>query len=150
MKELPYEIAIVRALANRVGTKIARKTISYCQSRRDCLHSGDDSGLRDLWDEMCVQVQYEESIFWDAFQDTLHDIVLTYVESLEDFEKAAIWLCSDAGIDWRYSDEDAREPNPFTGGDVAVCILTDYVYPEAGRWDNSRIRSFIDQSACRD
>ena len=92
----------------------------------------------------------EESVLWDAYQDTVQDIVMGYVESLENFEKAAIWLCSDAGIDWRYSDEDTREPSPFTTNDVANSILADYVYPEAGSWENSRIRSFIEQAVHRD
>jgi hypothetical protein len=31
--------------------------------------SGDDSELKTTWDEICAQVQYEHSIFWETYDE---------------------------------------------------------------------------------
>ncbi len=42
---------------------------------RDCLLSGDDTDLVSVWEEICIQVQGQESFDWDAYDYTVYDIV---------------------------------------------------------------------------
>jgi len=145
MRELPSEVAIIRALADSVCKKISRKTIRYLQSLDQALLSGDDSRLTSTWEEVCVQVQYEESLFWDSYDETVKQVILGYVSSLIAYERAAVWLRTDAGCQW---DED--EPADWSSDDIVNYIAANYVYFEAGRWSNPQIRWFIEQSAMRD
>src|SRR5215472_1762471 len=57
------ESAIVRAVAERVAKRLTRKVIATLQQMREKL-AGDDSELKTTWDEICAQVQYEESFYW--------------------------------------------------------------------------------------
>jgi hypothetical protein len=57
---------IVRAVAQKAAQRIAHKVIAELQLMTDKL-SGDDSELETTWDEICVQVQGEESIFWECY-----------------------------------------------------------------------------------
>jgi DNA-binding SARP family transcriptional activator len=69
MSDRLSESAIVRAVADQATRRILRKTIATLQQMTDRT-SGDDSGLKTTWDEICAQVQYEQSIDWDAFDQT--------------------------------------------------------------------------------
>jgi hypothetical protein len=69
------EASIVREVANQASRRIARKVTAVLQRMKDTL-SGDDSGLETTWDEICVQVQYEESVLWDIYDTTVRDLVL--------------------------------------------------------------------------
>lgn len=61
MNELLSKKSIVRALAHALCQRLTRRLIKQLQKMTDALHSGDGSGLQNAWDEICVQVQYEQS-----------------------------------------------------------------------------------------
>lgn len=140
------ESAIVRAVAEQAARRITHKVISVLQKMTDTL-SGDDSGLKTTWDEICVQVQFEASFSWDAYDETVRGIVERYVVKLPKNEREAIWLQTDAGMDWDYEEPSDREANPVCDNDIVDYLTSDYVYTEAGNWSNARIRAFIDRSA---
>jgi hypothetical protein len=48
----------------------------------DGLQSGVDSGLTNTWEEICVQVQGEQSVLWDAYDVTVRQIVSMEVTAL--------------------------------------------------------------------
>ena len=57
--------------------------------------SGEDSGLNNLWDEICVQVQGEQSIFFDSYVSYLFDIIeITLMQDTKEYERKMIWLMS--------------------------------------------------------
>src|ERR1700722_2194133 len=86
------ESAIVRDLAKRVCRQVTRRTIAALQKLNVDLLSGDDSGLVNIWDEICVQIQYEGSWAWDAYEETIRRIVTAQVEKLSAHEREAVWL----------------------------------------------------------
>ena len=150
MRELPCESVIVRDLAARVCQKIANQTISHLQSIDDVLLSGDDTELKNVWDEICVQVQYSESVYWDAFDEPVRAMVLGFVTELSDFESCAVWLQTDGGNNWLCEEQDERDANPVDPSEIADYVLKEYVYVRAGKWSNPRIRTFIDRSGRSD
>lgn len=55
------------------------------------MQSGDNSGLKNLWDEICVQVQREESIFWDMYIEIIDSCIERQASKLKPHELMAIW-----------------------------------------------------------
>jgi hypothetical protein len=106
--------------------------------------AGDDCGLRNVWDELCVQLQYDQSPDWWAFEITVRQVIEGVMLDLAGHEKLAIWLDTDQGRDWQWEDEDKRESPPNVDDqDVALYIQRSHLYPMAKEWSNTRIRNFI-------
>lgn len=143
------ESAVVRAVAEQAGRGVTRQVIAALQRMEDTL-SGDDSGLKTTWDEICVQLQDEMSFTWDAYDETVRAIVGEYVAALPKHEREAIWLQTDAGGDWGGEEPERREAYPVFDEEIVEYLTREYVYAEAGRWSNTRIRAFIDRSSMRD
>jgi hypothetical protein len=143
------ESAIVRAVAKEAARHITRKVINRLQSMKHTL-SGDDSELKTTWDEICAQVQYEESFYWDAYDETVRSYLTGYVAKLPKHEREAIWLQTDAGGDWDCEEPEDRESNPVLDDDIVDYLAREYIYVEAGRWSNARIRAFIERASMRD
>jgi hypothetical protein len=143
------ETNIVRALANAAAKRIARRVISGLCRMKYTL-SADDSGLKTTWDEICAQVQYEESLDWDTYDYTVRSLVEGYVVELPHYEREALWLQTDPGEEWDIERSEERDPYPVIDDDIIDFLVHKYVYTEAGRWSNARIRAFIERSAMRD
>lgn len=112
---------LIRHLADDAGRQVAERAAKYLRSLRVCL-SGADSGLENTWEEFCVQVQSDESFFWDAYVDTVKDAIEGELTSVQPHELIAMWLQTDAGIDWA-ADEEEGEPPVMVRPDVV-----DWVY----------------------
>jgi hypothetical protein len=143
------ESTIVREVAGVACARIARKTIADLKRMKDTL-SGDDSELKTTWDEICVQVQDEHSVSWDAYEKTVRSVVSTYAGELVPYEREAIWLQTKSGIDWDSDDLESREDYPVFDDEIVDYITTEHIYAEADRFSNSRIRDFLDRKSIRD
>lgn len=149
MSEALSESSIVKALAEQTARRTTGRVVADLQRMKHTL-SGDDSGLKTTWDEICVQVQGEESFHWDSYDDTVRAIVQGYVTQLSRHERDALWLQTDEGFDWDCQDESDREADPVCDDHIIEYLTQEYIYAEAGRWSNSRIRAFIERSSMRD
>lgn len=137
------ESEVVTKLASEVCQKLERRAIRLLQGNKFTL-SGDDSPLTNIWDEICVQIQSEESVSWDVYEETVQAIAEGFVEELPPHEREAIWLQTDEGIDGAYEDEEDREPTaPVFNEDIVSYFLREYLYPTAGSWSNPRIRAYL-------
>ncbi len=140
------EHRIVRALADEVCQRVSRKTIRALQSMAnpDGLLSGEDSGLTNTWDEICVQLQGEESYFWGSYEEIVRTYVESFVGELPAHESEAVWLQTPEGDDWDSKEIGEREPSPVVDDDIVNCILNDYVLRAGNDWNNSRIRTYLE------
>jgi hypothetical protein len=136
---------ILCTLGENASQRIVRKVIRNLQELNDtnALLSGENSGLANTWDEICVQLQGEESYFWDAYEDMIESSTRYFVGKLPDYEREAVWLLTAEGEDWDCEPEEDRDPDPVFNYDIvryiAGCVMT------AGNdWSNHRIRSFLD------
>jgi len=141
---------LIKELADAEAKRICRRVILTLQKMKDCLLSGDGTELGNVWDEVCVQVQYEESYYWDAYVETVEQVIASQVERTPTNLKEALWLQTDAGFDWSLNNEGERDSPPYYVGDITNYLLHEYVLLEAGRWSNKRILAFIERSATRD
>lgn len=133
----------------RISSDIARKTAGELRKLTNTLALGEDTGLKNTWEEICVQIQYEQSVLWDAYEDTIDAIILAHVEKLEPHEKIAVWLQTTEGIDWQVRCEDKETP-PFSCSDIVEYVRREHLFDLAGKWTNQRIRDYLDNAARRD
>ena len=71
----------------------------------NCRQSGDDSNLKDVWEEFKDQMQNEQSFFFDAFEHTIQSLCCTRVSELDADRKLLLWLWSEGYLQ-RWVDED--------------------------------------------
>ena len=136
---------IAKQLADHVCQRIAKRAISGLQ-RIAAKLSGDDSKLQNPWDEICVQVQSEESFFWHVYEESMTGFLAGEVEQLKQFERDAIWLRTEAGVDWDWDDNPHKPSEPPTyDPEITDYVLHKYLLPAAESWSNRRIRAYLDR-----
>jgi hypothetical protein len=106
MNEELSESAIVTAVAQEAALRVARESIAELESMTE---TTSNSELETIWEEICVQVQHEQSVFWDAYDDIVWSMIRGRVDDLPKYQREAIWLQTDAGFDWRYEEAESRD-----------------------------------------
>lgn len=154
-----FQEALIREFADSAATRIAARAKVKLRKIKEKL-SGDDSGLRNAWEEICVQVQGEESFYWQSYQDVMYDIVRTELALVSELERVALWLQTDDGWRWHCDIED-DEQKDTTGtksakalaasdesDSVVERIVGEHVLPMAESYSNRNIeRYLIDHSS---
>ncbi|WP_395666376.1 hypothetical protein [Methylocella sp.] len=138
---------IVRRWASRVERLIVIQTKRHLrQLGRASMLSGDDTPLRNVWDEICAQTQGEESTLWGAYEDLIDRVLLARLGELERAAVLALWLQTETGFDWlfdHHEDGDALEQTP-----VDLDAVVDHIRPsllrEAADEDNERVTQYLD------
>ena len=136
------ESTIVQELGESVCGRVKTEVIRTLEGMDGGL-SGDDSGLSSVWEEICVQVQDEESIFWDMYDRTVRETIQHVVEELPPFEREALWLLTDEGSDWECCDESDREPYPICVSDIVQYIIENAIYEEARCSTNPNVLKYL-------
>ncbi|HCC06804.1 MAG TPA: hypothetical protein DEP72_01375 [Clostridiales bacterium] len=139
---MKYKDRIIYTIADAECKKVSRRVIRILQKMTEGMQSGDDSGLKNIWDEVCAQVQHEESIFWDAYIDVIKNFIEKEVEKLDQHKKEAIWLWTQEGIRWDNDTEDEKITE-YNEEDLVNYILNDYLLSKAADWSNKRIERYI-------
>lgn len=135
---------IVEALARAVCKRIATQTRQRLQKMTgNCLLSGDDTILKNTWEEICVQLQGEQSFAWSTYEQTIELIVSGLVDDLPRHESEAVWMQTDPGIDFSLDNEHGQAP--ICAADIVTYITREYVYADADNWTNKQIRSYLDR-----
>jgi hypothetical protein len=133
---------IVRRVAKVACERICWRLIRAYRRMHHKL-SGDDSGLTNVWEEICVQEQQERSFAWeDAYEASLLGFLEGEVDALDEATRWAIWHQTDAGIDW--SVDNNNPPEEWSNEELGRFILEEYVLPAAGAYSNARIRRYIE------
>lgn len=131
------------------------EAIEYLLSLKETL-SGDDSGLENTWEEICVQVQGEQSFFWDAYSDAMHDAVLGAMQKLPERDELALWLQTEEGRDWHWelaweeeqlprSERISLKPEPFPISSEAIAryVVSEYLMQAAEDYTNLNIECYL-------
>lgn len=126
------EYTIVQDLAESVFERVKSKTIKMLDAMEGG-YSGDSSGLSSLWEELCVQVQHEQSIDWRSCEMITYETVEGLVEELAPFEREALWLLTDEGSDWECDDEQERASYPVNVSEIVKHVVENGIY-EAAAW----------------
>ena len=138
------ERTLVREFAMQLAEKVVRKAIAYFQSL-DATLSGENSGLLSVWDEICVQLQFEESHYWFAYESIISSAMRSFIGELKTPEKVALSLQTPAGWEWCYDNEDKSYKSfPICDDDIVEFVVSEVLFEKARNWSNSRIRQYIE------
>ncbi|TQP18461.1 hypothetical protein FLL96_01150 [Vibrio cholerae] len=82
---------LVRDLLSKITTIMKKQNFTL---------SSDDSGLKNIWEEFCAQVQGEESIFWDEYRKHAIEMIELEFQALPEEERQILLgddleLCDD-------------------------------------------------------
>jgi hypothetical protein len=128
---MDMEYEIVAEIADKACRTIAISVRRYLQ--------GEDSSLAtdlgNIWNDVCVQVQGLESLFWGAYLESLRLLICERVAKLEEHIKLAIWLTVENS-----GENGNRQVNE---DEITDYILNDYVLAMAVNWENKRIRDYL-------
>ncbi|EKF9785244.1 hypothetical protein O1D22_002889 [Vibrio cholerae] len=74
--------------------------ITTIMKKQNFTLSSDDSGLKNIWEEFCAQVQGEESIFWDEYREHAIEMIELEFQALPEEERQILLgddleLCDD-------------------------------------------------------
>lgn len=138
-----YKDNIIADISGRECKRLSMKVIRFLQKMTEGMQSGDDSPLKNIWDEVCVQVQGEESVLWDAYLDTIQALIAGEVAGLDTATKQAIWLQTNEGSEWDIENEDPTSI-PFSEEDISIFIMDSYVLSVAADWTNQRIQKYLE------
>jgi hypothetical protein len=111
----------------------------------DSLLSGEDSGLENVWEEICVQVQAEESAYGDAYRQTVETFIELHLNGLEHEAKVALWSVTDNGWSWIYDhheDEDGYLSAPVDESEI-VQDLWDKLLTKAEYFTNPNVSRYV-------
>ena len=90
---MDWEHKILSRVAKKKAKQLTRKVISNLQ-QLDSTLSGDDSGLINVWDEICVQVQDEQSWYWDSYMEVARSSLRFYVGQLSETDLLTMLNCT--------------------------------------------------------
>ena len=139
---MDFRKRIIVALADAECARVCRTVIRGLQRMRGAMMSGDDSGLANTWDEICVQVQSQDSIFCEAYEDTMRAFLREQIEKLPAHVRQAIWLQTYEGDDWATENE-GEEQCTHCIEDIEEHVFANYLLAEAATWSNPRIREYL-------
>jgi hypothetical protein len=143
---LDHRTVILMRLADAECETLCGRTIRYLQSLSgDHLQSGETSGLKNVWDEVCVQVQFQYSVFWDLYESIIRDFIASAVDPLPHYSKCAIWLQTEVGEDWGFEAEEQGGEPTFYLDDIVDYVYSNYVMREAANWSNRRVCAYLDR-----
>jgi hypothetical protein len=135
--------SVVADLAAQLTDRVAGKAIRGLQRRggKDLL-PGVKGGLKSAWDEVCVQVQKQESALSHMHVVTLRGLIARDVEKLTTPELQALWLQTHQGEDWWTDLDESWDGVPYEVDDIVDHIL-DQVIAMAASWSNKRIAAHV-------
>jgi hypothetical protein len=89
-------LALVGGIADAMYTRLVKKVIADIKALPDnCRQSGDDSSLKDVWEEFKYQVQREESGMFAMYEDVIRDICDRQITGLDREQRQLLWLWSE-------------------------------------------------------
>jgi len=137
---------IVAAWAKLLSETLVKEAIAALeQMDANAMLSGDDSGLKNVWEEVCVQLQYEESIFWDTYLETMEDLLAGLVAILDKDARMALWAVTEDGWDYVYDHRDLDEgvEDVPVSDDAIVSKVKDELLIAAANYTNPNIQKFL-------
>lgn len=139
---------VIAEHANTLGSRLGQLVVSDLKKITEPLLSGDDTVLTSVWLEICVQVQGEESFFWDAYLQMMRDAALSRLMAASSAELEMLWMQTEAGWDWTWDVVHCGDepPPPHPGVDdeaIAQWIIREFVIPAAEADDHNLIAQFL-------
>jgi len=100
-------LALVSLIVDAMYDAVVKKVIAEIKALPDnCRQSGDDSCLKDVWEEFKYQMQREQSGMFEMYEDVIRDICERELSRLNSEQQRLLWLWSEGYSDtWVEKDE---------------------------------------------
>jgi hypothetical protein len=119
--EVEREYALIRLIEAKFDRYVKRIIRDIKRLPKECMLSGADSDLRNVWEEWVVQVQGEHSFSYEAYEDTIRAICREVAKKLPQEEQGLLWLWTDGY--WNWDEEEDGTEIPY--GDPVLDALED-------------------------
>ena len=146
LKPFGYDEALRRELASNLVGQVVEEAKRSLMSMKVTL-SGEDSGLTNVWEEICVQLQGEESAFGDAYEFTARQTIEGAMLTFAPLEKYAVWLDTEEGSAWVWNCEsNVSDEGCFSQmfEEDVVAEIQKSLFKVAINFENERIRQFFE------
>lgn len=116
--------------------QISNNVILELKKMRDPMYllSGEDSGLKNVWEEVCAQVQGEKSYFWESYEETIDNCVLLELKNLPDEIRGVLDYIA------RENFVDILDDEPQS----VIADIVNQILQEAEEHTNERIRRYVE------
>ncbi|WIM05890.1 MAG: hypothetical protein OHM77_00950 [Candidatus Nitricoxidivorans perseverans] len=136
---------LVAAWASQLSDKLIQDAIQSLEAMDSQEMLSGDSGLKNVWEEVCVQVQDEQSFFWETYVETIENLLAGYIEMLDKNARLALWTVTESGqdyIDDRQSDDEGDLNIPVDVDEI-VAMLKESLLSVAENHESSSISRFL-------
>lgn len=124
-----------------------RRRLQSLKRESNMMLWGEDSGLKNFWDEICVQVQGEESIFFDMYIDTIEEIIEEFLSKRTEEEKIILWTQTEEYEEWKTDEHKEKAYSDVLCQYVNEDDIRNYVFQEviceAANYHTDRIECFL-------
>lgn len=118
----------------RVVDRVVLSVVRELQQTPHGRQSSDDSGLRNAWDEICIQVQGQWSVLWNVYEERAVDLLWVRFEKLRSSDRAV--LIETVAV------ERCLDREEVTDAEV-ISYLLSCLISRASDWTNSGIRGHM-------
>lgn len=144
---------VTKHYADIISKKVSFDVIKKLKVTKAPLMTGDDTVLENVWEEICVQMQFEESFFWETYEFHIIELIKSELESLPKQELQAIWLSTDEfqeTFNNNYWDDDLYgevedDEAAYIINIDSICefVLNNYVLSAAANENNEKIETYL-------
>lgn len=127
-------------LSNRILKQVTTKL-----KKVGIAHAPADSGLINLWEEICAQVHGEEFWDWDDYDESIDGLIEPHVAKLGWDQQLVLWLKTDEGWSWAYDhgNDDDGVKGIALNTDAIVEYLRIQLLEDASVFTSRRLERFL-------
>lgn len=144
--KMNFEEIVLRKFSDAVVDKVTRRTIRGLQTMTGCVLYGEDYGLKNAWDMICVQVQGMESFMWQEYVNTAESVAWGAIGKLKRHEKQALWMRDEESWDVIYDESGVDENLCGADEDIARWFVCNFLLSVAAEWSNKQIKAYLHDS----
>lgn len=136
---------LAAAWASQLSETLIKDAIQSLEEMDSQEMLSGDSGLKNVWEEVCVQVQDEQSFFWETYVETMEGLLAGFVELLDANARLALWTLTESGrdyIDEHQADDGAALDIPVDAVEI-VAMLMDGLLSAAANHESRSISRFL-------
>ena len=138
------EGAVLRAFAQETASCVSKRTIAMLQKVEATPYFGKGKGLKNAWDEVCVQLQYDQTFLFKVYKEVMAMIVAKQIRDLKRHEKLALWFQTYEGESWLYDEGDPNDEPPMSIDEIGEYIVAENLIEEGRNWSNQEIRACLE------
>lgn len=143
MTPIKSDFQLLLALCRIHVDAISTSVIDQLKALRgdDYLLSGDDSGLENTWEEICVQAQGEGSFHGDVYEEVISNFIIGELEKQPSAIQILLSYVGSVDSEFEYGEDE----NPYgIFHEAAIKEIMDNIMMKAGYYESENISRYLD------